>query len=64
MSVTELAYRWLAHREIQSVIAGPRVVDHLSDAWKFVQDALAPALLTEVDEISATHTGTALSYAR
>jgi len=64
MSVTELAYRWLAHREIQSVIAGPRVVDHLSDAWRFVQEALLPALLTEVDEISATHTGTALSYAR
>lgn len=65
LSLVELAYAWLGHREVVSeVIVGPGSLEHLEAAHAGLQKRLDPAVLTRIDELAIEFRGTDTSYAR
>lgn len=65
LTLVELAYAWLTHREVVSaVIVGPGTLEHLDAAHAGLQKRLAPEVLTRIDELALEFRGTDTNYAR
>ena len=65
MTLTELAYAWVAHRPgVDSILVGPASVAHLDAAIDAVAKTLSDAAVKQLDVLHTDFQGTDASYAR
>jgi aryl-alcohol dehydrogenase-like predicted oxidoreductase len=65
MTLVELSYAWLAHREgVDSILVGPGTREHLSDAITAVKKPVSKETLKAIDAAWVEWMGTETTYAR
>ena len=65
LSLVDLSYAWLNHRDVVSaVIVGPGSIAHLEAAHAGLQKRLEPEVLSRIDALSIAFRGTDVNYAR